>query len=166
MIRWSHLTELSLVLALAASPLRAVETYELIPADALGGVACKSIQGLVKKSEKLIKDVDLKLPDEAQPGALCKQLFMFLGIQTGLRHQGQLFSGCRQQEARRRGGRLAQLRPVPGHVRAFHRPRRHGKNFGFEKGKLKPETMTTIAKERDFGKICYAKGKHIYLGGQ
>ena len=24
--------------------------------------------------------------------------------------------------------------------------------------------MTTIEKERDFGKICYAKGKYIYLG--
>src|SRR4051812_23064658 len=88
MLRWSHLTALSLVVSLATSPTRAAETYDLIPADALGGVACKSIQGLVKKSEKLIKDVGLKIPDEAQPGALCKQLFMFLGIQTGLDTKG------------------------------------------------------------------------------
>src|SRR5262249_6401745 len=87
MIRPSHLAALSLVLSIVTRA-RAADTLDLIPADATGGVACKSIEGLVRKSDKLVKDLELKLPE--QPGALCKQLFMALGINAGLDTRG----GC------------------------------------------------------------------------
>ncbi len=162
MVRRSHLVALALVLGIATSS-RAVETYDLIPADALGGVACRSIQDLVKKSEKLAKDADITLPE--QPGALCKQLFMFLGIQAGLDTKG----GCSLVVVNKKhiGAEIGFnnfdqyiVLTIPiTDIDAM------GKNFGFEKGKLKPETITTIEGQRDFGKLCYVKGKYLYLGG-
>src|SRR5438105_3593451 len=86
MVRWTHLLALSLLFC--GETARAVETYDLIPADALGGVACRSIQGLVKKSDKLAKDVGLELKDS--PADLCKLLFTSIGIKAGLDTQG----GC------------------------------------------------------------------------
>src|SRR5262245_58349783 len=163
MIRYAHLIALSLVVSVSTTT-PAAETYDLIPADALGGVACKSIQGLVKKSDKLIKDVGLKIPDEAQPGALCKQVFMFLGIQTGLDTKGNcslVVVNKKHIGAEIGLGNLDKffVLSIP-----FTDLDDMAKNFGFEKGKLKTETITNIEKERDFGKICYAKGKHLYLG--
>src|SRR5262245_20825154 len=82
--RW-HLAALTLLVCVASTA-RAVDTLDLIPADALGSFACKSIEGLVKKSEKLVKDVEIKLPDS--PAALCRMLFMSLGINAGLDTKG------------------------------------------------------------------------------
>src|SRR5687768_1732188 len=87
MVRWTHLLALSLLFCVW-TPSRAVETYDMIPADALGGVACRSIQGLVKKSEKLIKDTEIQFPEK--PADLCKSLFTAIGINAGLDTKG----GC------------------------------------------------------------------------
>src|SRR5262245_47082295 len=90
MIWRPQLAALCLVLCLATTSgrARAADMLDLIPADALGGVACRSIEGLVQKTTKLIKDTEIKVPE--QPGAICKQIFMALGIQAGLDTKG----GC------------------------------------------------------------------------
>ncbi len=161
MVRWPHLTASCLVFCLALRS-QGAETYELIPADSLGGIACRSIEGLVKKSTQLAKDAEIKLPE--QPGALCKQLFMALGIQAGLDTKG----GCslvavnpKYVGAKIGFGNFDQylVAAIP-----FTDLDAMAGNFGIEKGKLKTETMTDLAGERDFGKKCYVRGKTIYLG--
>ena len=59
-----HLAALSFVLGLATSS-RAADMLDLIPADALAGCACRSIEGLVQKTTKLAKDVDRSIAREA-----------------------------------------------------------------------------------------------------
>src|SRR5262245_50362047 len=81
MVRPSRLAALGLVFCVATTS-RAAEAFDLIPADALGGVACRSIGDLVQKSEKLARDGGLDLPQP--PGEVCKQAFALLGIQAGL----------------------------------------------------------------------------------
>jgi hypothetical protein len=161
MVQRSCLTALSLLLCVAASS-PAADSLDLIPADALGGVACRSIDGLVQKSEKLVKDAEIKLP--ATPSVLCTSLFTALGIQNGLDRKG----GCSLVVVNKKHigaeigfGNLEQylVAALP-----FSDLDAMAGNFGIDKGKLKPETMTTIMGRRPFGKLCYARGKHLYLG--
>lgn len=169
MVRWSHLTALSLIICITTRS-TAVETYDLIPADAMAGVSCKSIQGLVQKSEKLIKDAEIKLP--VQPRALCKELFMALGIQVGLDTKG----GCSAVLVNEKhigekfkinlfgGGGSNAEKFVVLTIPMSDIDDMAG-NFGIGKGKLKPETMTTLEMPAGgFLKKCYVKGKYIYFG--
>src|SRR5262249_61066318 len=87
MVRRLHLVAISLLFCVVANS-RAADMLDLIPGDALGGVACRSIEGLVAKSEKLVKDAEIKVAEVARPRELCKQVFMFLGITAGLETQG------------------------------------------------------------------------------
>lgn len=163
-----HLPALSLVLCLATSS-RAADMLDLIPADALAGCACRSIEGLVQKTTKLAKDVELELPE--QPGALCKQLFMALGIQAGLDTRGSCaFALVNEKHIGEKfklnffgGGNNAEkfvVLTIP-----FASLDDMAGNFGIGKGKLKPETMTTLEMPAGgFLKLVYVKGKYIYFG--
>ena len=66
MYRRSGLALILVICAAANAP--AADILDLIPADALGGVTCRSISELVKKSEKLIKDVEFLMASPKADG--------------------------------------------------------------------------------------------------
>jgi hypothetical protein len=163
MIRRSPLVALALLIGLGTSG-QAVETYDLLPADALGGIACRNISDLVGKSDKLARDVGLKLPVTA--GGLCQMAQMALGINAGLDLKG----GCALVAANpKHVGMEFNFRNANEFlvvVLPFTDLDTMAANFGFDKGKLKSEKIAPVKMERDFIKFCYVRGKHIYLGIQ
>ena len=162
MVRRSHLAALVLLFGLGTSG-RAAEAYDLIPADALGGVACRSIADLVSKSDKLARDAGLELP--LRPGDLCRMAQMALGINGGLDLKG----GCALVVANPKHVGMEinyrNLEPFLVLALPFTDLDTMAANFGFAKGKLKPGMVAPIDKERQFFKLCFVRGKHIYLGG-
>ncbi len=154
----------AILLALAAAGGAAAQgPLDLIPADALGGVAIRDLNDLKKKGDQFIKDTELKFP--LRPSELFDQVYQFLGVQGAVDQDGSaaiVLANPKAVGAELNFGTLDKYIVV---ALPFADRDRIGESMGLKKGELKADKLTETRTGKPFAKFCYARGKTLFLGG-
>jgi hypothetical protein len=153
---------LTLVVLAGSSP--AQGQLDLLPAESLGGVVIRNLDDLKQKGDQFIKDTELRIP--LRPTELFNEAYKFLGVQAPgvVDRDGSAAIVLASPKVIGQGLSLNNLDRFLVVAIPFKDIDRIGAAFGLKKGELKPDRMTEIKSERSFGRLCFVRGKHLFLG--
>src|SRR5262245_32702020 len=144
---------LSLAAPPAAGPKK--EILDLVPQAAFAAFGIRSVNDLSKKGDAFLKKAKLKR--EVRFSNIVAFVYGWLGIESGIDEDAPV------------------VLVLPGGVKEnfdslvlavpFKGLNEMAKNFGFEKGKLKPGKTTAVEGRRNFTKHVHALGGHFFLSG-
>jgi hypothetical protein len=150
------------LLLLASTGLASAQTgmLDLIPGDALFGIAIRDLAELKKRGDKFIDDSQIKLP--LRPSQAFELVYKELGITGGLDDTGAAAGVLLPpaKEGERFG--LANVDQLIVLALPFTDRDRLAQDFGFKKGQLQPDKVME-GKGRVFGRYFCARGKHLFL---
>ena len=153
------------LLALAGPAAAQQGPLDLIPADATGAFAVRNLNDLAKKGDQFLKDTEMQVP--IRPSQVFDMAFMFLGVQGAVDTGGSAAIVVVNQKVV--GGNLnvigRDFEKFLVAVIPFKDRDKIGASLGFKQGELKPDKLMPVKDEmRQFGKFCYVRGKHLFLG--
>jgi hypothetical protein len=146
----------------------AQRTLDLLPADAIAGCAIRNLNDLKKKGDQFIKDAELQpLLGPVRLSQVFDMVYQALGVQGVVDEDGSCAVVVVAEKVvgvpRGRWGL-----PTEEHVVLaipFADRDKIGMALGLKEGELKPDKLTPLKEGgRAFGKVCYVRGKHLFLG--
>jgi hypothetical protein len=154
---------LIVVIFLGFSPRCFAQTMlELLPQDAVAGIAIGNLDELIKRGDKFLLDTEINVP--LRPSQLFDQGAQFLGINKGLDRKRAAAVVLMPPENKDdfRNFQWLETSLVP--ILPFTDPDTMAGNFGLAKGKLTPKAVQKID-PKFFMKYATRTLNHIYLSG-
>lgn len=147
---------------LLAIPCRAADPLDLIPADAMGGVAVRNLDSFQKKADAFVKDAGIDLP--MAPSEMLAQAFKELGVENSLDTTSSAAVVVVNRDVLGAEFGLGNLDKFLVVALPYKNLDKIGEVFGLKEGTLKPDKLFELDVKRDFGKFAYVRGKHIFIG--
>lgn len=149
------------MMLVVAGNARAQTVLELVPADAMAGIAIRNLDDLAKRGDEFVNAAQMQ--NLFRPSQLWLMALQFLGINGGIDGKNSAAAVLALPDKGQDGLNLPNIDRQLVLILPFTDLDTLAGNFGFEKGQLKPGVMQA-GKGINFGEFFYARGKHLYVG--